>query len=382
MPQFAVRLYSFVIVAGVAGGGSGGALAQTAKERVIHSFGGPGDGANPAAALTDAGGTLYGVTIGGPPKPNYGTLFSLAPDGSEGVLNKFTGSNGIYPQGSLLDVNGALFGVAASGGTYGDGTVYERPTNGKIKVLHNFAGPPSDGNSPSAGLIEVNGVFYGTTSSGGEYNEGTVFSVTASGSEKILHSFGSGADGSNPDAGLVNLGGVLYGTTFSGGTASAGTVYSITLSGNESVLHSFGSTAGDGLAPYGNLITYEGALYGTTEDGGAFNNYGTVYKVTTSGNETVLHSFGQGVDGKSPEGALLNVNGTFYGTAVTGGESGDGIVYQMSPNGRETVLYSFLGGRADGYYPMAGLTPVGGSLYGTTYFGGAYLAGTAFSVTP
>jgi len=310
-------------------------------------------------------------------------LFNLSPDGSEDVSNKFTGQKGSGPNSGLLDVNGALFGNTVGGGSYGDGTVYERLTSGKIKVLHNFAGSPSDGNYPTAALIEVNGVFYGTTQSGGEYNKGTVYSVTANGDETILHSFGSGADGSDPTYdGLVDLGGLLYGTTSYGGATGAGTVYTITLSGTESVLYSFGAVAGDGLAPYGTLIAYKGVLYGTTVDGGAFDDYGTAYKITPSGNETVIHSFGQGEDGKSPEGSLLNVNGTFYGTAQTGGANGDGVVYQMSPSGSESVLYGFKGGRTDGYYPIAGLVQLEGSLYGTTTFGGTYNKGTAFSVTP
>ena len=382
MPQFRVRLYSVVIVAGVSGLGGGGAQAQPAKELMLHSFGASNDGSYPGSALTDASGTLYGVTIEGPAKPNDGTLFSLTPNGSENVSNKFTGANGSGPQASLLDVNGALFGSTVNGGTYNDGTVYERLTSGRIKILHDFAGNPTDGQYPSAALIEVNGVFYGTTQLGGEYNEGTVYSVTGSGEETIVHSFGSGADGSDPAAdALVDLGGVLYGTTFSGGASGKGTVYSITLSGNESVLHSFGGT-GDGASPYGSLIAYKGTLYGTTTAGGQFDSYGTVYKISPSGSEAVIHSFGQGDDGQGPEGALLNVSGTFYGTTQSGGQYGGGTVYQISPSGAEKILYGFAGGQTDGAHPEAGLVQLGGSLYGTTTFGGAYYEGTAFSITP
>jgi len=383
MPQFTVRLYSLLIVAGVSGWASGGAQAQSAKEVMLHSFGGPGDGSYPGSALINASGTLYGVTIEGPAKPNDGTLFSLTPDGSEAVSNKFTGSNGSGPQGSLLDVNGAFLGTTVGGGTYSDGTVYKRLTNGRIKILHSFAGSPSDGNGPTSALVEVNGVFYGTTSSGGEYNGGTVFSITASGSETILHSFGNATDGSNPYGdGLVYFGGALYGTTDSGGTAGEGAVFSMTLGGTETLLHSFGVSVADGVAPDGTLIAYKGTLYGTTVAGGAFNNYGIVYKITPSGVETVIHSFGQGEDGENPNGALLNVGGTFYGTTQSGGQNKGGAVYKISPSGNEKVLYSFLGGRTDGYDPEAGLVQLGGSLYGTTYFGGTYLSGTAFSITP
>ncbi len=152
----------------------------------------------------------------------------------------------------------------------GYGTVFKITTSGKETVLHSFGGSSrDDGGEPEAGLINLNGTLYGTTSVGGKNATGTVFSITTSGIETLLYSFkvfGSG-DGANPEAGLLNVKGTLYGTTSYGGTFGYGTVFSITPSGKETVLHSFGGS-GDGNEPFAGLINVKGTLYGTTTSGG------------------------------------------------------------------------------------------------------------------
>jgi uncharacterized repeat protein (TIGR03803 family) len=135
-----------------------------------------------------------------------------------------------------------------------------------------------------AGLIDVSGTLYGTTTGGGATGEGTVFAITPSGTETVLHSFGATQDdGANPYAGLLNVNGTLYGTTAYGGVEgcgsnNCGTVFSITPSGTETVLHSFGFHTRDGRSPYSALVSVNGRLYGTTYQGGA--GYGTVFSVT------------------------------------------------------------------------------------------------------
>ena len=135
-------------------------------------------------------------------------------------------------------------------------------------------------NFPFAGLVNLNGTFYGTTVQGGQghcpYSGpgcGTVYEISSSGEEKTLYSFRGGPkDGSAPWAGLVALNGVLYGTTSSGGSGNTGILYSLTTLGKEHVLHSFdGGT--DGGNPYGTLIAVNGTLYGTSEFGGSGGNW-------------------------------------------------------------------------------------------------------------
>jgi uncharacterized repeat protein (TIGR03803 family) len=209
-----------------------------------------------------------------------------------------------------------------------------------------------------------------------------VFAITPSGEERVLHSFGGGGDGVEPFASLVNVNRTLFGTTSSGGAHNAGTVFSIMASGKERVLHSFGGSAADGAGPYAGLINVGGTLYGTTNGGGVGEN-GTVFSITTSGIETVVHRFQCGKDGFNPYGTLINVNGTLYGTTVEGfacsGGYG-GTVYTISKSGRERVIHQF-SGTLDGYAPYAGLINVNGTLYGTTLGGGSNGLGTVFALT-
>jgi len=205
-------------------------------------------------------------------------------------------------------------------------------------VLHSFAGyNQGDGLEPEAGLINIKGTLYGTTSGGGANCCGTVFSITPSGTETVLHSFGGSGDGGYPYAGLINVKGTLYGTTVSGGSSSCkhntlvgcGTIFSITPSGIERVLHTFAGGSGDGANPYAALLNVNGTLYGTTEEGGV-HGHGTVFKVTPRGKETVLHSFGGSGDGAHPYAGLINVKGTLYGTTARGGANNDGTVFSLT----------------------------------------------------
>jgi uncharacterized repeat protein (TIGR03803 family) len=373
--------------------------------KVLYSFKGyPDDGAYPYASLLDVDSTLYGTTeFGGPGRcktgsghrSGCGTVFAITTSGAETVLRSFEGGNGESPLAGLLDINGTLYGTTSQGGKHRSGTVFAITTSGMFRVLHSFEGDGSgDGDFPTAGLININGTLYGTTLGGGQAGAdgvGTVFSITTSGKERVLYGFAGGlGDGANPHAGLINVNGTLYGTTTQGGNgacfAGCGTVFEITPSGAETVLYNFAGGPGDGESPEADLINVNGTLYGTTESGGA-NGNGTVFSITTSGEESVLYSFKVGKDGAYPEAALLDVKGTLYGTTAYGGSgtacgsSGCGTVFKITTSGKEAVLYSFAG-EPDGAGPQAGLTKIDGTLYGTTIGGGANNQGTVFSLTP
>ena len=322
---------------------------------------------------------------------------------SYGVLYNFTGlpGDGAGPSADLIVVGDKLYGTTKIGGVQncgnsaGCGTAFSITTGGTEKVLHDFCCRP-DGFFPEAGLIEVGGTFYGTTVYGGTPCRasggcGTVFSITARGAEKVLHSFGKGSDGRYPVASLTDVNGTLYGTTVDGGTqcpkaGGCGTVFSITTGGTEKVLHSFSSGTVDGAFPYASLTNLGGVLYGTTSRGGRYNSRGTVFSITTGGAEKVLHSFGNGSDGRYPEASLTNVGGTLYGTTVDGGTKcpkvgGCGTVFSITTGGMEDVLHSFSSGAVDGAFPYASLTNLSGILYGTTTEGGRYHSrGTVFSI--
>jgi uncharacterized repeat protein (TIGR03803 family) len=297
------------------------------------------------------------------------------------LLYHFKGDpDGDEPYAGLILVNGTLYGTTFHGGTLGAGTVFAITKAGKETVLHSFGGP-GDGKYPDAGLVNVNGTLYGTTDEGGANPNcnsgggcGTVFAITTTGTETVLHSFkGGSGDGEDPQAGLVNVNGTLYGTTIYGGANGVGTVFAITTTGTETVLHSF-DRSGDGRNPDAGLVNVNGTIYGTTVDGGA-KGLGTVFAITTTGTETVLHSFGAPGDGESPWAGLLNVKGTLYGTTENGGANDDGTVFSITTSGNEIVLHSLSG------CPVAGLVNIKGALYGTTSEGGANGAGTVFSLT-
>jgi uncharacterized repeat protein (TIGR03803 family) len=152
------------------------------------------------------------------------------------------------------------------------------------------------------------------------YGCGTVYRVSLTGAEKVLHSFAGGSDGADPKAGLTDVNGTLYGTTVSGGASGVGAVYSISTSGSEKVLHSF--TGGDGGNPMGDLLDVKGTLYGTTSAGGAGHSRGTVYSISTTGVDKVLYDFRtahHGHDGETPYAGLIDVKGTLYSTTDQGG---------------------------------------------------------------
>ena len=244
-----------------------------AKETVLYSFAGaPSDGANPwVTPVFDKKGNLYGATVGGGAY-NYGTLFELTPSHgkwTETILHSFdsNGSDGYTPYaGLVLDKQGNLYGTTQLGGAHGQGTVFEMmPTkNGWTQtILHSFDPNGTDGTEPFDSLVfDKEGNIYGTTYEGGNYNHGTVFELTPSGTETILHSFAfNWSDGYYPYAGLVlDEKGNLYGTTTYGGPYGeygCGTIFELTPSGTETILHSFGAS-GDGSNPYGRLGTGEG----------------------------------------------------------------------------------------------------------------------------
>jgi uncharacterized repeat protein (TIGR03803 family) len=351
------------------------------------------DGRYPYAGLVQGcDGNFYGTTYAGGPF-NLGTIFRISPGGSETMLYWFAGSSysdGEYPYAGLVQgSDGNFYGTTFAGGMYVNGTVFRISPSGSYTNLHSFGKSPNDGGYPYAGLVQgSDGNFYGTTSEGGTNNEGTVFRISPSGSETNLHSFvGYPSDGEYPYAGLVQgRDGNFYGTAYSGGTDNEGTVFRISPSGTYTTLYSFGIAPNDGESPEAWLVQgSDGNLYGTTYSGGTvLCHCGTVFRISPSGSETNLHSFGDS-DGANPYAGLVQgSDGDFYGTTYSGGtnQCGCGTVFRISPDGSLTTLYTFSGAYNDGAAPYAGLVQGSdGNFYGTTYAGGTYQDGTVFKLT-
>ena len=322
-------------------------------ERILYSFaGGTADGADPNGGLIiDGAGNLYGTTGRGG-ADGLGTVFEVSATGTERVLHSFVGgpTDGSNPAaGLVVDGAGNLYGTTYGGGASGLGTVFEVSATGAERILHSFAGGAADGANPSAHLvIDSAGILYGTTYGGGASGLGTVFEVSATGTESILHSFAGGpTDGASPDAGLLLDGDILYGTTSSGSFLTAqnggaactnnsgcGTVFGLGINGfPQYTVHAFVGGPTDGQDPVGGLLLgSDGNLYGTTYTGGAnANGAGTVFQITPAG-ETVLYSFAGGTtDGAGPAGGLaMDSAGNLYGTTQAGGASGAGTVFEIN----------------------------------------------------
>jgi len=333
-----------------------------------------------------------------------GTVFSLDPDtGTETVVYAFLdGPDGAHPKAGLVDVKGILYGTTYKGfhrngkghGSKGRGAVFSLdPITDTLKVIHIFTGG-RDGEHPVAGLIDIKSVLYGTTFWGGASRGGTVFRVSRNhDKEKVVYSFCGQpycTDGREPVSGLIDVNGVLYGTTRLGGntscnSAGCGTIFSLNPStGLETVVYAF-SGSSTGSNPYAGLINENGILYGTTTGSGSGN--GIVFSFDTdTGVEKEIYAFRGGADGFDPWAGLINVRGLLYGTTRFGGGNGCGgagcgTVFSLDPNtGAETVVHSF-SGDADGEFPTAALIDVNGTLYGTTLQGGAHHRGTVFALT-
>jgi uncharacterized repeat protein (TIGR03803 family) len=330
------------------------------KETVLYSFAFGTDGAFPTAGLIrDAAGNLYGTTVNGGTSV-AGTVFKVDTTGKETVLNSFAGgTDGAYPYAGLIrDADGNLYGTTTEGGenscgTLSCGVVFKVDATGKETVLYRFTGSP-DGAYPYAALIpDASGNLYSTTQSGGTSGEGVVFELDSTGKETVLYSFAGGTDGSFPQSGLVrDAAGNLYGTTYEGGGGSnnAGTVFKVDTTGKETVLYNFCSQQGctDGAYPQAGVIQdAAGSLYGTTVAGGDTNcdagyGCGTVFKVDTTGKETVLYSFTGGTDGANPLADLIqDANCNLYGTTDAGGANGLGVVFEIKASSCPKVINYF-----------------------------------------
>jgi len=375
IPDGAGNFYGTTAAGGIVGGlcqsfGCGTIFELTASGTVrnLYKFSGGSDGDEPMGGLVRGStGNVYGTTGYGGNTGGVcgtygcGTVFELVKTGAtitEKVLHTFTGgTDGANPGSGLVrDLNGNLYGTTLGGGGSGCssgagcGTVFKITSAGNEEVLYSFTGN-ADGATPSASLIlDAADNLYGTTAYGGNFGGGcsslgcgVVFKVTPAGQEVVLYAFKGGADGQSPMAPLVRDGkGDLYGTSSTGGDVSnvncsigengCGIVFKLTANGVLLTLYAFTGYPADGQHPLAGVIRdKQGGLYGTTDWGGPSNG-GTVFKLTPSGVETVLHSFTGGTDGlNSHSGLVLDGKGNLYGAALYGGAFGQGVLFEVIP---------------------------------------------------
>jgi uncharacterized repeat protein (TIGR03803 family) len=373
--------------------------------------------------ISDESGDLYGTTFSGGDH-GLGTVFKIAPDGTETVLYSFCPSppctNGMSPDSSLtMDSAGNFYGTTYMGGggscEEGCGVVFKLAPDGSEIALYSFCSEKNcaDGAVPSGNLIfDSQGNIYGTAAFGGNTGCtdvsgsgcGTVFKLSppqhgeTQWTETTLYAFcphyPTCGDGSNPGGGLVaDKNGNFYGTTGSGGTELGGTVFKVTPRGKETVVYKFcsrGAHCSDGDLPSSGLVMdHSGSLYGETFAGGSTSNgdacCGVVFKLDPENSAlTVLYAFcalADCTDGKEPSGGLImDEEGNIYGSTGEGGVLGDcsqdyacGTIFKLTPDRNEKVLHSFCSRTncADGSFPYTGvIRDKRGNLYGTTLYGG------------
>jgi len=382
------------------------AAAQAGRSTVLYSFSGGSDGLTPTSGLIeDKAGNFYSTTYAGG-QFDRGVVFELAPDGTETVLYSFAGgSDGEYPQSGLAeDAQGNLYGTTTEGGTDNLGTVFKLAPDGTETVLHSFVGGYDNGATPFGGVIlDSKGNLYGTTQDGGSsYCPGTcgvVYKITRRGKERVIYKFQGSPDGEYPLSSLLmDKAGNLYGTTLGGGVQSnycgvgCGTVFELSPSGkdtwSETVIYSFQGNGNDTTNPWANVIADRaGNLYGTATLGGNYNDCnfggcGAVFELSPSKNgswmEQVLYAFTSEKDGDTPYAGLVrDRTGNLYGTTFSGPRSancafyGCGSAFKLAPDGTFSVLRTFKGGAKDAANSSANLLiDAKGNLYGTSEAGG------------
>jgi uncharacterized repeat protein (TIGR03803 family) len=372
----------------------------------LYQFQGSTDGGGPNGVIRDSAGNLYGTTVAGG-ETIFGTVFTLDPSGIKTILYNFTGgTDGGEPHGMLVrDANNNLYGTTEFGGNLnvqcagmqGCGVIFKINPSGQETVLYRFTGQ-EDGGQPLAGLkMDSSGNLYGTTAGGGKsgcqyvaVGCGVVFKIVSKKHFSVLYSFSGGVDGGMPEPRLVlDSSGNIYGSTTGVGAGSQGTIFKLDSTGNETVLLTFAGT--NGSQPYGALaIDVHGNLYGTTYGGGNLNNCnqgfgcGIVFKLRPNGQEPILNVFEGESGGWGPVAGLVrDGKGNLYGTTALGGQGTDccGVVFEVTASGAKHVLHTFTGGE-DGASPETDLIQdADGNLYGGA-LGGTYGSGVIFKITP
>jgi uncharacterized repeat protein (TIGR03803 family) len=309
-------------------------------------------GGSLASGVILSGSTLYGTTQYGGNRGGGGTVFAINTNGTgfTNLLNfnfAIDPNSGDEPYAGVVLSGNTLYGTTWYGGAYDHGTLFSVATNGANSgILHSFYTPyynfyaiNPDGLFPSSKLICSGGTLYGTAEQGGNYGGGAVFAVITNqpASFSILHYFTApdpftktNSDGAFSFSGLVLSGSTLYGTTYSGGTNGSGTVFAVSTNGFYFTnLYSFtGGNGGSG--PHAGLTLSGNTLYGTTSGGGTSTN-GTLFAINTDGSGfTTLYSFTGGGDGGDPQSDLVLSGNTLYGTANSGGSSGNGTVFSFT----------------------------------------------------
>jgi uncharacterized repeat protein (TIGR03803 family) len=328
------------------------------------------NGATPYAGLfRSPDGALYGTTLRG--GRGHGTVFRAGASGIT-LLHAFNGDDGSVPVEVMRARDGNLYGVTAIGGPGGGGTVFRVTPDSTLTTVHAFVSGPQ---GPQSGVIQArDGNFYGAAE-GGRYGGGVVFRLTPTGQMTILHEFAPALASpfrfgpSVAATGLLEASdGFLYGRTAFGGVHNRGTIYRLSTGGAFTLLHHFAGSDGYAGGYEGLIQASDGHLYGlTSANSGAA---ATLFKMDASGTFTTVYTFGE-AGGPAPVGPLVEgPDGALFGVASRLGSPGLDGLFKVTTSGVFTVLHSFDQLSPIGYRAVGGLIrSVDGGLYGVTSFG-------------
>jgi uncharacterized repeat protein (TIGR03803 family) len=361
------------------------ALAVAAPRYVVTPIDPATEGQRPGGHLAiGADGALYGTAEAGGPTGD-GTIFRVDTHGRITLLHAFSGSDGFSVTAGLTPgADGWLYGATMLGAANGLGGIFRIAPDGRFELLHSFDDGADHGASGVVSPLTfgADGSLYGTSEHAGRYPErnGTIFRLTPDGKLHILYVFATRAR--DPAAGVAfGPDGMLYGMTASDGKADCGVLYAIAPDGSGfRIVHQFDSDS-DGCQPLGSLVQgADGALYGTTQFGGAIGGQGTIFRFDTATQAVdVLHTFHDDdpLGGDPVTGLARDATGTLYGATLYGSTHGAGAVFALRRNGDLRLLHAFAFDGVDGNGSLSPPTPMpDGTLAGTTLAGGTLGAGT------
>jgi uncharacterized repeat protein (TIGR03803 family) len=343
----------------------------------LFTFDGTNGNSPDAPLIQGPNGSFYGTTEGG--YQSSAEVFNLSQSGALKVVASSPGFDIWGP--FVLTSDGSFYGTTSLGPS-SSGSIFRVSKSGTVQVLFSFNG--TNGNSPSGLIMGPDGALYGVTQGGGlgyvpnnSSGLGTIFRIKTNGVFSTILKF-NGTNGSNPYRMILGRDGIFYGTTKSGGSSITnvsygyGTIFKLSTNGSLTTLHSFKNT--DGAGPLAIIQGAEGNLYGIAQEGGAtatspFGAYGTVYRMTTNGVFTKLGDCASAT--QFPLSIVEATDGTLYGSAIG---ATVGSIFRVDSGGTLPVVYSFDSSGLPGFLVQM----PGGSIYGTTGSGGTYSHGTIF----
>jgi uncharacterized repeat protein (TIGR03803 family) len=323
-------------------------------------------------------GNYYGTTSQGGSN-NLGTVFRVAPDGTQRTIHSFVGgAEGCYPTGGLgLNAAGALVGIASGCGAGGAGTVFRSSLNGTVVVLYAFTAVTDGYNNTSCSghapiLRPSDSFLVGSNCYGGPFGYGTVWELAPNGRFNALHYANeTWADGLYPRDIALLPDESIVGISQDGGIGGNGTVFRIAVNGNYSIIYDFTSQGHEGYGPQGIAVGPDGGFYGVNYYGGQFGQ-GTVFQLLNGKYKTLHHVYSSIVaEGGNPYGKpVIDANGVIWGSTYN-----SGAIFRVTKAGVYSTMYVF-GGSGDGANPDGALALSGNSIFATTRNGGSLSFGS------